>query len=172
MKSTHPLSTRNESLHTIGFLLTWNLNRKHQWVHASPVLPVFIFSSGHELQVGQNFLKRLNVQRWCDFPRLNWSQTEKKNQALVQWVHLSSNPPKNYTHSYHIHNTLGPTLIKRAAPSALDLGVFVSFREEYLVFLLQWKQLQDFFHCSTFNDSQKCWLPKWRTWLSRAACLF
>lgn len=85
------------------------------------------------LRMGQNVLRLLSVPGWGHFPQLNWSEMKKKKKEasknklwLVQWLHLRLNP-ENYTHSYHIHNTLGPALIKRAAPSASHLGDVCKF---------------------------------------------
>lgn len=96
----------------LGLLVNLKSEREKKKTHseAPPMLTVLYFF----LQMGQNVLRLLSVPGWGHFPQLNWSEMKKKKKepsknklCLVQWVHLRSNP-ENYTHSYHIHNTLGP----------------------------------------------------------------
>lgn len=116
--------------------------RKQQWEFShsfsdTSALPLFIFFSlEHELQDGEICWSKQSC--WCNFTQLNWSQMKNSSKfhlvPHVQSSEFTSVQTKNYTHSYHIHNTLCPALIKWPTPSGSDLGMFVTFREEYLDF--------------------------------------
>lgn len=138
----HPLSTRNESLHTFGLLFTWNLRRETAtWGQSfsntsSPhPPPTFISWTGAESRIC-----RVEQSWWCNFTQLKL-ESDEIFKLCFRFLSVprvgSSEFASVQTENTHIHiifitHSVPPSL--SLAPSGSDSGIFVTLKEEYLDF--------------------------------------